>query len=440
MAAGGGARSKENKTSPIFLGYPDERVEGRATDFTTSKLGGSPDWCVLNTTNPNPVCSVCSSVQSLVSQIYAPLHNSVYHRTLYIFCCVQPSCWNDSRSWTCYRSQVRDTTSSSTPEEAVAPTKSQTLKTTDWLDDADDWGDDNDDNGNPDSLTSPSSPDSPPPQGALGGFPPGPHLQNYNLNNNEDISLRNLNIGDGDTDAGERPRKPEDAGGSLGHRQRPREGAGGSLGYGDETTAEIELDDEDQGCVSVDIPQVDTSHIPALFVSNPNSGDVPTTGVVLTSRYIWVGEEASSAPVPSQHEINLLNQLKNEGGLDGGGGGVDVYEKAVPRHGDEFTHKLVSTVQKNPGQVLRYCRGSTEPPLLFQPLDAKDLSPCKECGEPSVFELQLLPTLVSVLEAEHVEGTVVEFGTLLLYSCAASCWKEGNSVKSETVILQQENM
>ena len=27
--------------------------------------------------------------------------------------------------------------------------------------------------------------------------------------------------------------------------------------------------------------------------------------------------------------------------------------------------------------------------------DAKDLSPCKECGEPSVFELQLLPTLGS---------------------------------------------
>ena len=51
---------------------------------------------------------------------------------------------------------------------------------------------------------------------------------------------------------------------------------------------------------------------------------------MLTSRYIWVGEEASSAPVPSQHEINLLNQLKNEGGLDGGGGGVDVYEKGGP--------------------------------------------------------------------------------------------------------------
>jgi hypothetical protein len=35
------------------------------------------------------------------------------------------------------------------------------------------------------------------------------------------------------------------------------------------------------------------------------------------------------------------------------GGGEDGYERALPSHGDEFAHKLISAVQKNPGQILR---------------------------------------------------------------------------------------
>jgi hypothetical protein len=44
------------------------------------------------------------------------------------------------------------------------------------------------------------------------------------------------------------------------------------------------------------------------------------------------------------------------GGAAGGrtsGGGEDGYERALPSHGDEFAHKLISAVQKNPGQILR---------------------------------------------------------------------------------------
>ena len=37
----------------------------------------------------------------------------------------------------------------------------------------------------------------------------------------------------------------------------------------------------------------------------------------------------------------------------GGGSGEDGYERALPSHGDELAHKLISVVQKNPGQVLR---------------------------------------------------------------------------------------
>ena len=34
----------------------------------------------------------------------------------------------------------------------------------------------------------------------------------------------------------------------------------------------------------------------------------------------------------------------------GKGGGEDVYEKTVPRHGDEYMHKFITTIQKNPGK------------------------------------------------------------------------------------------
>ncbi len=43
------------------------------------------------------------------------------------------------------------------------------------------------------------------------------------------------------------------------------------------------------------------------------------------------------------------------GGRIAGSGGEDGrYEKALPCHGDELAHKLISIVQKNPGQILRY--------------------------------------------------------------------------------------
>lgn len=38
-------------------------------------------------------------------QIYAPLDNSQFHRTLYVFGCVNPICSNQSKGWICIRSQ-----------------------------------------------------------------------------------------------------------------------------------------------------------------------------------------------------------------------------------------------------------------------------------------------------------------------------------------------
>ena len=80
------------------------------------------------------------------------------------------------------------------------------------------------------------------------------------------------------------------------------------------------------------------------------------------------------------------------------------------------------------------------------------------CGSSTTFELQLLPSLVAQLRVEggrvrkalfknctidsylpQEEGPPVEFGTVLVFSCLASCWGEGEP-KEETVIVQAETM
>ena len=90
----------------------------------------------------SPQCRLCGLHQLLALQIYAPLENSKYHRTLYIFACTNPNCWNQNESWTCLRVQSLEQASNS---ESSSCATVQTSATS-WLADADDWGDNWNDN------------------------------------------------------------------------------------------------------------------------------------------------------------------------------------------------------------------------------------------------------------------------------------------------------
>ena len=124
---------------------------------------------------------------------------------------------------------------------------------------------------------------------------------------------------------------------------------------------------------------------------------------------------------------------------------VDVYEKSIPSHGDEFFHKFVSVIGQNPGQVLRYDRSAGQGPLLLRPMSDSDkeecLRGCEYCGGKLSFEFQLLPSLVSQMSVKGLEGTPVEFGSVLVFTCHESCWNKSDpKPMRETVILQQEVM
>ncbi|GLV31748.1 toys are us [Carabus blaptoides fortunei] len=146
----------------VLLGYEDEPVLDKhngMVNFTTNKIGGKPNWPTANEIE-EPACPLCEFPRPLVIQIYAPLENSSFHRTLYLFACINPNCWNQNDSWICLRSQVVE--QNTDVENVATVASSNTCAVTDWCQDADDWDDNNaninEENGN---LISPLQPEHP---------------------------------------------------------------------------------------------------------------------------------------------------------------------------------------------------------------------------------------------------------------------------------------
>ena len=72
---------------------------------------------------------------------------------------------------------------------------------------------------------------------------------------------------------------------------------------------------------------------------------------------------------------------------------------------------------------------------------------CWSCGAPSVFELQLMPPLVYLLQKSGGQTCVcrmahvhsIEFGTVFIYSCSKSCWNEGDGgFREESIFVQTD--
>ena len=104
---------------------------------------------------------------------------------------------------------------------------------------------------------------------------------------------------------------------------------------------------------------------------------------------------------------------------------------------------------------LRYERRGA--PLLINSTYHPPTAVCSHCGSPSVFELQLMPPLVYLLQqavrrgsrahsntssADTVTPSAVEFGTVLVYCCEQSCWTDCTSSSSgwrqEVVAIQHD--
>lgn len=87
----------------VELGFTEKPEDPKrlTSPYFPSKIGGKPAWLDLRLPVPDVlVCKKCGKPLVFLLQVYAPIDHLThcYHRTLYIFCCREPSC--HSRNFT----------------------------------------------------------------------------------------------------------------------------------------------------------------------------------------------------------------------------------------------------------------------------------------------------------------------------------------------------
>ncbi|XP_015590316.1 programmed cell death protein 2-like [Cephus cinctus] len=415
----------------VYLGYEDEYVTEKhrsLVNFTTNKIGGKPDWHNTKGLLSAPQCRLCGLYQLLALQLYVPLDNSKYHRTLYIFACINPNCWNQNESWSCLRVQsLEETTNTCCTESSTVTVPS----TANWLPESDDWGDSWNDNSSEQNGNN------------LLNDPKKFSLSVSNASFDEDLNdeFSELHMDDPNANS------PASIESPIG---------GGAVGRLDSPHASAEIEGEESEVVCIDTPtrpQCDlvsllheVTPLPVLHIESKAEPSLTFTEI-----FISVDEEDCSNQVP-QHVRDLyleyqrrnpelsMNAALESGDSKGTETNPEKYEKGIPAHGDEMFHDFLSRIQINPGQILRYSRDDTAPLLLY-PMGGCT-GRCRHCGDEMIFELQILPTIIPKLKLNprHERNFQIEFGTVLIYTCVRSCWSATDSYREEHVIVQAERL
>lgn len=158
--------------------------------------------------------------------------------------------------------------------------------------------------------------------------------------------------------------------------------------------------------------------------------NVPAPTKVLTllpERMLDVREEVLDDEEEEQHafmEGVADGDDDNEDGVSAAAmDSVEVMLSPEQRHFAEFATR----VAPDPDQVVRYCFQPGAAPLtpLLQPPPPTTIPPCSSCGAPRRFEFQVMPQLISVLGIDASDPNALDFGTIAVYSCQASCTGTG---------------
>ena len=113
-----------------------------------------------------------------------------------------------------------------------------------------------------------------------------------------------------------------------------------------------------------------------------------------------------------------------------------------------FFSRFMKKISICPEQILRYCWNGKPLFISEPPSNMTQMVPlCSSCGGPRTFEFQLMPALVSLLQPKDSRTTtdcapseVLEFGTVLVYTCRNSCWTSGssNTPREEFLFVQAD--
>jgi hypothetical protein len=111
------------------------------------------------------------------------------------------------------------------------------------------------------------------------------------------------------------------------------------------------------------------------------------------------------------------------------------YESSVSSKDKPF-HKYHKRLQRSPEQCLRYWRGAE--PLYSSANMPKQVPNCNHCGAKRVAETQLTPALIYLLKCTNdKQESNLEFGTIIVYTCAANCTIEDEPLHQEHIELQK---
>ncbi|NXQ62815.1 PDD2L protein, partial [Anthoscopus minutus] len=137
-----------------------------------------------------------------------------------------------------------------------------------------------------------------------------------------------------------------------------------------------------------------------------------------------------------QRECVDLDQMMSESFA--GEVGNEKYEKSEVKSWDHTFQKFMKRISVCPEQILRYSRGGQPLFITCPPANLdQDIPACSNCGSSRVFEFQLMPTLVSMLQSDS--DLSVEFGTVIVYTCERSCWPTNHQTPLEEFIFVQED-
>ncbi|XP_068117718.1 programmed cell death protein 2-like [Hyperolius riggenbachi] len=194
-----------------------------------------------------------------------------------------------------------------------------------------------------------------------------------------------------------------------------------------------------------DSPQTDcTAQLQSLSLT-----DTPETAqsasALFHSYYIAVADEEDCEWDPGlDHARRLLQEYEQRGESSveelescEGKSEREKYEKNDLKKRDLMFYRFLKKIAPCQQQILRYCWNGQ--PLCISPLDeAAQPPPCPRCGGRRVFEFQLMPALVTMLQGVKTD-LLLEFGTVLIFTCEGSCWDASDRTPvSEFCIVQED--
>ncbi len=366
-----------------------------------------------------PTCVECRNTLSLVTQLYCPLEGSQYHRTLYIFTCIAVECLNKQKSWRVIRCQLPV---SKPPNENAEKGQEETppkvaIATEDWCDDADDWGSESDgESGQISSLATPLHENQ-----VMGCSSEASFISDQRQataqydNDSEHCSVAMTTHPSNLSSKNTRIEKP------INDLKLPtHDNVVDSLSIG-QSTNDKNIDDMNARWTTND--DVTNDAMKSLSINTETAAkSSPTKQDCLLSFkpfYVSVFDEPSTSLLATEltnHARELMLNYQQREGVNVlewqeqslhmssvSSGSDEGYEKATAKHGDRIYQKFSKKLQLCPEQCIRYSWNGS-PLYITSPSEGSIIPACPYCCGVRVFEVQLMPPLISVLKTTAPSG------------------------------------